>query len=241
MTVLLGACDFVFRIDEIAIDDGPAVVDDGNPKFEAGGWTAFEGNGILHNSVEVALDGQVERNSLIVVAVCSFPSAAAITISDSVSSTYTHAPMADGVLAQPALVASLYYAVAPQPTGALVVLAAFSGAGVESPDVRVAAYRNTAQLAPLEVAASNSMANVDTLDTSVTVSAVPALLVASTCVGGQTQAIDGYQIRALSAPNGDVLGDALGGTLSDEIAVAHQMPADGLIVQLAAFHGIPAR
>jgi hypothetical protein len=238
MVVLLGGCDFLFRIDTIEIHDGATVVGNGTPKFEAAGWTAYPGDGTLHSSVEVALDGAVDSNALLVVALCSFPTAASIEITDSVGSTYTRATMADGVLAQPALAASLYYAVAPMPTGALVVHVAFSGTGAESPDVRVTAYANVSPIAPFEVAASHSMVDVDVLDTSVTVSSVPTLLVAATCVGGQTTAIDGFQIRAFSAPNGDALGDSLSDTVSDEIATAHQNPADGMIVQLAAFHGI---
>jgi hypothetical protein len=57
-------------------------------------------------------------------------------------------------------------------------------------------------------------------------------------VGGQTTVIDGFTIREFSTPNGDALGDSLSDSVSDEIATAHQVPADGMIVQLAAFHGI---
>jgi hypothetical protein len=241
MAVLLSGCDFLFRIDEIEIHDGGpdgAHTGSGNPTFETSGWTAHPGDGTLYTSIPVALDSPIDRDALVVVAVCNSPSSVTITVTDSVASAYTHAASADAVIAQPPLVATLYYAVAPMPTAALEVDVAFSGLGVESPDVRVAAYTNVAPLASFEAATSNSMADVDTLATSVAVSRVPALLLAATCVGAQTTVIDGFQIRAFSAPNGDALADALSDSVSTEIAVAHQSAADGLIVQLAAFRGI---
>ena len=244
MAVLASGCDFLFRIDEISITDGGPVdtpVGSGNPTFEAAGWTAHPGNGTLYTTIPVLLDAPIERNALVVVALCNYPSAASIDVSDSVTSVYTHAASADGVVAQPALVATLYYAIAPMSTDALEVDVTFGAPGVESPDVRVAAFTNVAQLAPLEMATSNSMASVDTLEASVTINAVPTLLVAATCVGAQTTVIDGFQIRAFSAPNGDALADAPSDSVSDEIAVAHQSGPDGMIVQLAAFRGIQAR
>jgi hypothetical protein len=249
MAVLASGCDFLFRIDAIEIhDSGPADTHLGsgsdaatgsdNPTFEAGGWTAYPGDGTLYSTIPVALDGPVDRNALVVVAVCNIPSASSITVSDSVAGVYAHATIADAVIAQPPLVASIYYAIAPMPTNALEVDVAFGSPGVESPDVRVAAYTNIAEFAPFETATTSSMADVDSLAATVLVTAVPTLLVAATCVGGQTTVIDGFTIREFSTPNGDALGDSLSDSVSDEIATAHQMPADGMIVQLAAFHGI---
>jgi len=246
MAVLAGGCDFVFRLDTIEIHDGGPVditagSGDGIPAYEASGWTAYPGDGTLHTSVEVALDGPTDRGALVVVALCDFPSSASIAVSDTVATAYTHIATADAALAQPALTAKLYYGITPEATSAPVVDVAFGGAGVESPDVRVAVYKNVAPVAPLATATGTSATDVDTLQATVQVSVVPMLLVAATCVGAQSTSVEGFKLRALSQPNGDLLADAISDSVSDEIATAHQSAVDGMIVQLAAFRGAAAR
>lgn len=248
MAVLASGCDFVFRLDTIEIHDGgPADTHadggsgDAAPAFEAGGWIAHPGDGTLYNSVAVTLDRPTERGDVVVVALCAFPTASPITVSDALSTAYTHVAVADAASAQPQLAAKLYYGVAPEAAAALEVDLAFGGAGVESPDVRVAAYRNLAQAAPLATATGVGAENVDTLQATVMVSAVPTLLVAATCVGAETTSVEGFQVRALSQPNGDLLADSISDSVSDEIATAHQSSATGMIVQLAAFRGASAR
>lgn len=243
MAVLAGGCDFVFRLDTIEIHDGGPVDirNAGMPAFEAGGWTAHAGDGTLYNSIAVTLDRPTARGDLVVVALCDFPGASSITVSDSLATPYTHIAVADSLIAQPALEAKLYYGVAPEAAPALEVEVAFGGPGAESPDVRVAAYSNVDQTAPLEMAKGLGAPDVDTLQATVMVSVVPTLLVAATCVGAQSTGVDGFVVRGLSQPNGDLLADSISDSVSDEIATAHQNPASGMIVQLAAFRGAAAR
>jgi hypothetical protein len=117
------------------------------------------------------------------------------------------------------------------------------GAGVLDPDVRVAAYAKISSTMPFESAAVMGSASASALTTATQIGAPPTLLVATTCVANnnKTIAIDGFVTRGITQPNGDALADTVSRDIGAATATARQSAMSSLIVQLAAFQGVPAR
>jgi hypothetical protein len=182
---------------------------------------------------------EVQAGDLLVVAVCEVPNDPIQSVSDDLHTVYVHAS-ADAAIATPTLAAQLFYGLAGG-SGSATIIASFKGIGATNIDVRVAEYANIDPVSPFDDASGKSALATTSVATSVVVHAVPALLVAATCVGDVSTGVDGFDTRILTSPNGDLLADSISSTVSDEIATAHQASASGAIVQLAAFYGSAAR
>ena len=240
IAALSTGCDQLFQLDSIEIVDAPPKPDANltdPPRLVSVGFTNA-GDGPLMTDVTVTMD-PVQAGHLLVVAVCEIPNDPLGSVTDDLHTKYTHAS-ADAASGSPSLAAQLYYGIVDN-SGAPTIDVHFTGPGASSIDVRAAEYANIDSSAPLEDASGKSMINTMSLATSVVVDAVPALLVAATCVGDASTGVDGFDTRIVTMPNGDLFADTVTQTIGAAVATAHQGGASGMIVQLAAFRGSAAR
>jgi len=249
VVALSAGCDQLFQINQIGFDAGAGAHDGATEQTDAPiptdptllgyGQQAYSDT-MPYSTVNVTLAGHYDAGTLVVVAICEGSTSTGQTVIDGGATKYMEAVTAEGMVASPVLTAQLYYGILAAPAQQPMIQVEFTDA-VFDPDVRVAAYANLATLATFESASATSGMATTSVTTVTQVPAAPTLLVAATCVGQETTAIDGFTIRTVTTPNGDALADTVTRSIGVATTTAHQNSPSGMILQVAAFQGIPAR
>jgi hypothetical protein len=206
----------------------------GVPVFVHAVGVARSGSESPVQTLEASL-ADATKDDLIVVAVCHDTHNPVTGISDDNQTVYTDLNIG-GVNAT--VQAYVYWSRVSKTRSPFTVRVTFASEGAYSPDVRVIEYANIAALMPVENAGVQEDPNAASIGVMIDVPVVPALVLASSCVGSVSMDVTGFTTRVITS-NGDLIADQIVTTAGPLAVTAGQTAASGLILQLVAFEGGP--
>jgi hypothetical protein len=195
----LAGCDTVWRIDHLA--DGPRT------PFVQAVWNADSVYQNPYTSFSVDLGAQ-QLGDLDVVAICWATTPGIEAVTDTSGNTYHLAvpPAQMGSTGQ-----AIYYAESIAAATANTVTVTFNSSGqAHKPDLRVAEYALMQSAGALDASSSgDGLQSLDMDSGELQTTSANDLLVAASCVTDHTDPLPGFDQRALTAPNGNMLADAI--------------------------------
>ena len=215
--VFLVGCDKV-----LGLDDPQAQ----QPRYVAIKDQAL-GNGSSRPEMTVAMDNVVAGDVLL-VEVCSLSGTTPTGVDDGANSYTSLAPVTSGNLESDLFVASVSADAA-----TLEVVVHFAPAAT-NPDIHVVEYRGV----DLPTSAVTTMAAAaGSLDTTITVDAAPAIVVAGNCVGSYTLDIPNFTLRDQTIINGDRIADMYVTDAGDYVATTNAQGEMTIINTVVALVG----